>query len=71
MRDVDDEDVDVGANQLGGALEVVAGRADRGADPQPAVAVARGERQLPLLHDVARGDEADQPAVRRRRAAAS
>ena len=44
VGDVDDEHVDAGADQLGGALEVVAGRADRGADAQPALLVARGER---------------------------
>ena len=48
VRDVDDDHVDAGAHQLGGALEVVAGRADRGADAQPALLVARRERQPPL-----------------------
>ena len=38
VRDVDDDHVDAGANQLGGALEVVAGGADGGADAQAALA---------------------------------
>ena len=52
VRDVDDEHVDAGAHELGGALEIVAGRADGRADPQPALLVARGERQPPLAHEV-------------------
>ena len=64
MRDVDDEHVDAGADQLGGALEVVAGGADRGANHQPALAVAGRERQLALPGDVARRDQTDQPPVR-------
>ena len=42
--------VGAGAQQLGGALEIVALGADRRADAQPALIVARGERQ-PLLLD--------------------
>ena len=38
VRDVDDEHVGARAQHLRGALEVVAGRADRGADAQPALA---------------------------------
>ncbi len=49
VRDVDDQHVDARLDQLRGALEVVAGRADRGADAQPALLVARGKRQPPLL----------------------
>ena len=52
MRDVDDEHVDAGADQLGGALEIVAGRADRRADAQAALRVARRERQPPLPDEV-------------------
>ena len=52
VRDVDDEHVDAGAHQLRGALEIVAGRADRGADAQPALLVARRKRQPPLPHQV-------------------
>ena len=48
VRDVDDDDVGAGAEQLGGALEIVALGADRRADAQPALRVARRERQLPL-----------------------
>ena len=40
--------VDPGADQLRGALEVIALGADRRADPQPALCVARRERQLAL-----------------------
>ena len=52
VRDVDDEHVHAGLDQLRGALEVIAGRADRGADAQAALRVARGERQPPLLDDI-------------------
>ena len=38
-------------------------RADRGADAQPALLVARGERQPPLLDQIARRDQAEQRAV--------
>ena len=44
VGDVDDDDVGAGAQQLRRALEIVAFGADRGADSQPAVVVARGER---------------------------
>ena len=37
---------------LCGALEVVAGRADRGGHPQPAALVARRERMPPVLEEV-------------------
>ena len=63
VRDVDDEDVDAGAHELGRALQVVAGRADGRADAQPALLVARGKRQPPLVHEVARRDQAEQAAV--------
>jgi hypothetical protein len=43
VRDIDDEHVHAGTKQLGGALQVVAAGADRGADPQPALRVSRGE----------------------------
>src|SRR4029079_209984 len=49
VRDVDDEDVDAGLDQLAGALEIVAGGADGGADAQPSLFVARRERQAPPL----------------------
>ena len=63
VGDVDDDDVGAGAQQLGGALEVVALRADRRADPQAAVLVARGEGQLLLLEQILRRDQAEQRAV--------
>ena len=37
VRDVDHQHVGAGPEHLGGALEVVAGRANRGADAQPAL----------------------------------
>ncbi len=63
MRDVDDEDVHAGANQFRGTLEVVARCADRRADTQAALIVARRKRQPSLVHQVPRGDQPDQPAV--------
>ena len=63
VGDVDDEDVDAGADQLGGPLEVVAGCANRGADPQPAELVAGRERQPPLPHQILRRHQADQLAA--------
>ena len=44
VGDVDDQHVGAGPHHLRRALEIVAGGADRGADPQPALRVARGER---------------------------
>ena len=44
VRDVDDEDVGARPDQLGRPLEIVACRADRRADAQPALRVARRER---------------------------
>ena len=64
VRDVDDQHVDAGANQLGGPLEIVAARADGRAHAQPALVVAGGKRQLTLPHQVARRHQADQPAGR-------
>ena len=49
VRDVDDEHVDTGSDELGRALEIVAFGADGRADPQPALRVARGKRKLPLV----------------------
>ena len=63
VGDVDDDHVRAGAQQLGGALEVVAFGADRGADPQAAVVVARGEGQPLLLQEIRGGHQTDQPAV--------
>src|SRR6185436_20942083 len=53
VRDVDDEDVHAGLDQLGGALEIVAGGADGGPDAQASLLVTRGERQPPLLDEIA------------------
>ena len=64
VRDVDHDDVHVGSNQLGRALEVVAGRADRGADAQSPLAVARRKWHASLTDDVARRDQADETPVR-------
>ena len=63
VRDVDDDDVDARAHQLRGALEVVALGADRRADEQPAVRVARRKRQPLLADDVLGRDQADERAV--------
>ena len=52
-----------GAHELGGALEIVAGRADGGADAEPALLVASRERQAPLTQEVARGDQPEQATV--------
>ena len=71
VRDVDDDHVDVRLHELGGALDEVAGRADRGADQQAAVRIAGRERQPLLPMNVLGGDQADQRAVARRPAAAS
>ena len=63
VSDVDDEDVHAGSHELGRALQIVARGADRGADAQPALLVARGKRQAPLVHQVARRDQAEQPSA--------
>ena len=63
VRDVDDDDVDLGAKELRGALQIVALRADRRADAQPAVRVARRERKLPLRDEILGGDQSAQRAV--------
>ena len=59
VGDVDHDHVGARGQQFGCALEVVAGRADRRAHAQPALDVARGERQPLLLEDVLRRDEPD------------
>jgi hypothetical protein len=63
VGDVDDQHVHAGADELGGALEVVAGRADRGAHAQATLCVARGEGEPPLAHQIARRDQPDEHAV--------
>ena len=63
MRDVDDQDVDARLDQLRGALEIIALRTDRGADQETTLLVAGGERESPLLQQVAGGDQPDQLAA--------
>ena len=63
MGDIDDDDVCAGAQQLVGALEVVAFGANRRAHPQAAVVVARGEGQPLLLQQVRGRDQTDQPPL--------
>ena len=70
VRDVDDDHVDAGAQELRGALQVVALRADRRADAQPALRVARRERQ-PLAAIMSLAVIRPSSVRRRRRAAAS
>src|SRR5918996_846905 len=47
-----------------GALQIVAGGADRGADAQASLRVARGERQALVSDDVPRGHEPEEPPLR-------
>ena len=63
VSDIDDDDVDFGAQQLGGAFEVVALGADCRAHTKPALPVARGERELALHDQILGGDESAQRAV--------
>ncbi len=63
VRDVDDDHIDLRLHELRGALEIIAGGANRGADAQPAMRVARGKGQPLLPRDVLGGDQADQRAV--------
>ena len=58
MGGVDGERVDAGVDQLGGAFEKVAGRADGSGDAETALRVLAGVRILQLLLDVLDGDEA-------------
>ena len=62
MRDVDDQHVDTGADQLGRALEIVAGGADRRADHQAALRIPGGERAPPLPDEVLRRHQPGQHA---------
>src|SRR4029450_1321648 len=52
VRGVDDDDVDAGANEQLGALLGAIAEADRGADAELAVGVARRVRKARLLGDV-------------------
>ncbi len=58
MRGVDGQHVHFAPDQLLGALEEIAGGADRRPHPQPALAVFGRVRVLQLLLDVLDGDEA-------------
>ena len=61
MRDIDDDGVGLGADELGGALEVVAFGPDRGRHPQAPLGVAGREGVPALGEDVAGGDEPGEP----------
>ena len=58
MSGVDGEDVGLGLGHFDGALQEVAGGADRGADAQAALIVFRGARIFELFLDVFYGDQA-------------
>src|SRR4029078_776681 len=64
VRDIDDEDVDTGLDQLRGAFEVITGGPEGGADTKPALLVSRGERQAPLLDQILRRHQTEKGAVR-------
>jgi hypothetical protein len=63
VRDIDHHDIDSGAQELRGALEIIAFRAYRRADPKPPLIVARREGQLSLPDEILRGDEPQQHVV--------
>ena len=63
VRRVDDEDVHLGVDERGRALERVGPDADRRAHSQPALLVLRRVRVLDPLRDVLDGDEALEPPV--------
>ena len=63
MGDVDDDHVDTCLDELGGSLEIITFRADRGTDAKPSLRVSRGERQPLLLDDVLGRDQTDQRAA--------
>ena len=60
---VDDEHVDPGVDQRGGALPGLAEVADRGADEEAAVGVLAGVGELLGLHEVLDGDQPAEPAL--------
>ena len=62
MRDVDDQDVDLGCHQRVGALHVVADCANRRADQQSALAVAGSVWMFGQPQHVARGNQAAEMA---------
>ena len=63
MGGVDDDHVDLGGDEGGGALERVGADTDGGADPQPPALVLRGERVALALLDVLDRDQAAQAPV--------
>src|SRR6266511_2755229 len=64
VGDVDHDEIDASADELGRPLEIVALGANGGAHAQPPLGVPGGTRQTLLLQDVLRGDEPDEDAVR-------
>ena len=63
VRGVHHEDVDLGLDERGRALDRVGPDAHRRADPQAALVVLRRVRVLDLLRDVLDGDEPLEPPV--------
>ena len=66
VRGVDDEHVDAGLDERGGALPGLAEVADRGTDEEAAVGVLAGVGELLGLHEVLDRDEPAQAALGRR-----
>ena len=64
MRNIDDDNVDLHAQQFRRPLQVIALRADRRTDPQTALRVTRGKGQLALRDEVLRGNQPSQRVVR-------
>ena len=63
VRDVDDDDIDLGSQQFRRPFKIVALCADRRTDPQPALSVSRGKGQLALHDEILGGDQSSQGAV--------
>ena len=63
MRDVDHEHVSPRPEHFGRPLEIVASRANRRGDAEPALGVSRRKRLMLLLDQVLRGNETQQRAV--------
>jgi hypothetical protein len=61
--DVDDDDVDARANQLGGPFQVIALGADGRTDAKPSLVVPSGKRQLALMNDVLRRNQSKERVV--------
>ena len=60
---VDDEHVDAGLDERGGALPGLAEVADRGTDEESAVGILAGVGELLGLHEVLDGDQPAEPAL--------